>query len=313
MARRGLHRSRDAVLAIVAVAGCVTPAAAVTPGRFRPLMPAAEAGGDRAAAAPSPPPWQRHSVVAHPQVDADGRMFHRVAPGETGIAIARAYGVSWGSIVSANGLSEPVTIRVGQKLLLPLPAPARSSVPPAASGAMSLEARARAFHINIDDLLTGTPPIAAPRAPSQRSARTPMLAAAVAPILPPTTLAPGFDGRFGWPLNGAVVARFGRTSDGRFSQGIDIAGAAAPIRAAAAGNVVFVGDGVPGFGGLILVDHGGGWISAYGHASAIAVRRGDAVERGTMLARTSGERDATLHFQLRQKRRPVDPLAYLTR
>ena len=77
-----------------------------------------------------------------------GGRYHLVAEGETGIAIASAYGVAWSRIVAANGLTEPFMLRRGQRLLLPGEAPAT---------APSLEQRAAAFHIDIDDVLTGAP------------------------------------------------------------------------------------------------------------------------------------------------------------
>jgi LysM repeat protein len=72
--------------------------------------------------------------------------YHRVGTGETGIAIARAYGIPWSAIVTANNLAEPFVLRVGQRLLLP-----GESMP-------STEARAAAFRVNIDDIETGSAP-----------------------------------------------------------------------------------------------------------------------------------------------------------
>jgi len=68
------------------------------------------------------------------------------------------------------------------------------------------------------------------------------------------------------------------------------------------------------FGGLILIKHGSGWITAYGHTQTILVARGQKVRRGQVIARAgeSGSVDEPqLHFEIRDKRRPVDPLKYL--
>src|SRR3546814_1905289 len=88
-----------------------------------------------------PPPF---IIRVGERLSIPGGRYHRVKSGETGIAIARAYGVSWSKVVDGNALEEPYVLRVGQKLLLPS---ARQVA------AMSLEDRARAFTIDIGDLI----------------------------------------------------------------------------------------------------------------------------------------------------------------
>jgi murein DD-endopeptidase MepM/ murein hydrolase activator NlpD len=207
--------------------------------------------------------------------------YHRVGTGETGIAIARAYGIPWSAIVTANGLTEPFVLRVGQRLLLP--------------GAMipSAEARAMAFKIDIDDIATGGTP-----------ART-----VTGPF--PESLQSAFAGRFAWPVSGTIAERFGPAGTGRVNHGIEIAApVGSNIRAAADGTVAFVGNGgSAGYGGLILVRHGNGWISAYGRAAQSTVARGQNVKAGQTIG-SIGD-DAKLHFELRQDRVAVDPIRYL--
>src|SRR3546814_15319823 len=93
-----------------------------------------------------------------------GVRYHRIKTGETGIAIAHAYGVAWGRVIEANGLEDPYILRTGQKLLLPS---AREVA------AMSIEERARAFEIKIDDLLTGGEPAAAEGVAANKPAPSP--------------------------------------------------------------------------------------------------------------------------------------------
>ena len=93
------------------------------------------------------------------------------------------------------------------------------------------------------------------------------------------------------------------------SQGIDLdIPSGSPVRASAGGTVAYVGSGVPGYGGLVLLRHDGGWISAYGRIAGAAVKQGDTVRPGEQIARST---DAPLHFELRRARVPVDPLGYL--
>jgi len=222
-----------------------------------------------------------------------GGRYHRVREGETGIAIARAYGLRWDNIVAANGLTEPFVLRLNQRLVLPGTASPASATPPAISSGDPLVARAAAFQIGIDDLVTGSEP-----ARSNDSPAAPRVATLAAP-----------PARFIWPINGSVTSRFGPQGSGRINQGIDIATTpGAGIKAASGGVIAFVGGGVPGYGGMILVRHDGNWISAYGRVETSLVNKGQSVSAGQTLGKASGE---PLHFELRRARVAVDPSRYL--
>ncbi len=207
--------------------------------------------------------------------------YHRVGTGETGIAIARAYAIPWSAIVTANNLAEPYVLRVGQRLLLP-----GAAMPTA-------EMRAAAFRIDIDDIATGGAPAQVMTTPVAENPSS------------------GFTGRFVWPVTGSVAERFGPLGTGRVNRGLEItAPIRSEIRAAADGMVAFVGNGgSAGYGGLILVRHGNGWISVYGRAAQAAVTRGQIVRAGQTIGSVGD--DARLHFELRKNRVPVDPVQYL--
>lgn len=232
-----------------------------------------------------------------------GGRYHLVKAGETGLAIARAYGASWSEVATLNDLQPPYILRNGQRLLLP----GASEV-----ASMSLESRARAFQIDIDDLVTGSepaiPPSAAPAKPTLSPAKP-------VPASKPVAEPPRFAGRFDWPLSGAILQRFGPASGGRRNDGINIAADRGdPVRAAADGVVAYAGSAISVYGGLILIKHGDGWITAYGHAEKLLVTRGQAVKRGDVIARagaTGSVNRPQLHFEIRDKRTPVDPLRYL--
>jgi murein DD-endopeptidase MepM/ murein hydrolase activator NlpD len=118
---------------------------------------------------------------------------------------------------------------------------------------------------------------------------------------------------FIWPVNGPVTSGFG-IRWGRMHEGIDIGvGYGTPIHAAAAGRVVYAG-WMSGYGNLVAIDHGNGISTAYGHQSSIAVGVGQDVSQG----QTIGYVGCTghcfgphLHFEVRIKGAPVDPLGYL--
>ena len=242
------------------------------------------------------------TLVPGQQLAIPAGAYHRVATGETGIAIARTYNVPWGDVITLNALSEPYILRVGQRLRLPNSANAPVSI--------AVADRAARFALDIDAIATGSQPALADGSiPTAASAvRRPPVTTAIAPPA-------SFSGRFQWPLDGAVIARFGPLAPGKVNDGINIAAAdGAPVRAAADGIVAYAGDQIGVYGGLVLVNHGGGWVSAYGHAKRIDVQRGQAVRAGDVLAlagATGQVQTPQLHFQLRKGRTPVDPLKQL--
>ena len=229
-----------------------------------------------------------------------GGRYHTVHAGETGIAIARAYGVDWAEVVALNDLEEPFILRTGQRVLIP------------SGGTLSPSARARAFALDIDDIVTGGQPALAendrPARPSSSSARVLPADAAVAA---PSALR----GQFRWPVNGPVVKRFGPGASGERNDGIKIAVPLdTPVLAAADGIVAYVGSDIPALGGLVILKHGDGWTSVYGHAGQLLVQRGQSVKKGQMIALSgnSGFADRPeLHFEIRNGRTPVDPLGKL--
>ncbi|WP_295531921.1 M23 family metallopeptidase [Novosphingobium sp. Chol11] len=118
-----------------------------------------------------------------------------------------------------------------------------------------------------------------------------------------------------WPTSGAIVSRYGAPVKGLANNGFDLA--ALPgmgVYSAAAGRVLFAGTEPERFGQLILIDHGGGWVTAYAYLGKVRVKEGDSVARRQLIARIgkSGEaKKPTLHFELRQNNRPRDPYPYL--
>ncbi len=245
------------------------------------------------------PPYE---LRAGQRLAIPGGRYHLVRAGESGIAIARAYGIAWSRIVDANGLADPYTLRVGERLLIPS-APSRASV---------AAERARAFSLDIDDILTGgEPALAVNQAPSRPVATPSRVLPPNAAVLAP----PALRGGFIWPADGKLVKRFGRGASGERLDGVELAvREGSPVHAAADGVVAYAGEGIAALGGLVIVRHGQGWTTVYGHASKLLVARGQAVKRGQTIA-LAGDTGFTdrpeLHFELRKGRTPVDPVAQL--
>jgi murein DD-endopeptidase MepM/ murein hydrolase activator NlpD len=142
------------------------------------------------------------------------------------------------------------------------------------------------------------------------------------PIETPATVASLQDddavvGKFRWPVRGRIISDFGAKPGGGKNEGVNLAvPEGTPVHAADAGEVIYSGNELKGYGNLILVRHDEGWVTAYAHNSELKVKRGDTVRRGDVVAlagATGSVSQPQLHFELRQGNKPVDPLKYLPR
>lgn len=142
--------------------------------------------------------------------------------------------------------------------------------------------------------------------------------AAPTPRPPPVAVAktaPIQVGGLGWPLSGSLLAGYGgRMPDGRKSSGVLIGAAAGtPVKAVADGTVVF-SEWMTGYGMILIVDHGNGYMSLYAHNDALLKDAGDAVKRGDPVAsvgNSGGQGRPGLYFELRRNGQPVDPGTWL--
>ena len=124
-------------------------------------------------------------------------------------------------------------------------------------------------------------------------------------------------GGLGWPLSGNLLARYGgRLPDGRNSAGVLIgAPAGSTVTAVADGTVVF-SDWMTGYGMILIVDHGNGYMSLYAHNDALLKDAGASIKRGDAVAKvgnSGGQGVTALYFELRRNGQPVDPSTWLQR
>ncbi|MBV8722831.1 MAG: peptidoglycan DD-metalloendopeptidase family protein [Candidatus Eremiobacteraeota bacterium] len=125
----------------------------------------------------------------------------------------------------------------------------------------------------------------------------------------------GGPGSFSWPVTGTITSPFGWRSNPfggspEFHQGLDIAAPTGTTVAAAAGGTVIMAQWYGGYGNYILIDHGGGYSTGYGHLSAIYVSSGQTVTRGQAIGAVGSTGQSTgphLHFEVRINGKPVDP------
>lgn len=127
---------------------------------------------------------------------------------------------------------------------------------------------------------------------------------------------PRLRGKLALPVAGEIIARFGQSRDGggpswkglfiRARQGQE-------IRAVGTGSVVFA-DWLRGFGNLLIIDHGGGYLSLYSNNESLYKQEGDAIRAGDVIAatgNTGGQEETGLYFELRHQGKPFDPLSWV--
>lgn len=197
-----------------------------------------------------------------------------VRPGDTLYKIAQANSIEVATLTRLNNINDPSQLRVGQVLRLDSSGPV-----PAPSSA------------------TNTAPMApvTPVAPAEP--------AAAARASDASTI------NWAWPASGKIIQSFNANT-----KGIDIAGATGEaVHAAADGKVMYAGNGVRGLGNLILLGHSDGFITAYAHNQSLSVKTGQQIKKGARIA-SIGQTDTTsprLHFEIRRRGTPVNPLSYL--
>ena len=331
--KRILHPTGRARLTTVALAcglatGCST---------YHPLdrgsdVPWADSGRPRSVAA-APERSGRRGELTQPQVVELAGDGHRVRAGDRLSKLANTYGVSVRALAEANGLEPPYVIYVGQLLRIPGSSAGASAPVLATLGDRYVVRRgdtlwgiARRIDVPMVQLAAANQ-IDSPyqlyagqklRLPDpdvfriEPAAGKPTLAAAARGTPPPLS------GRgFLWPVNGKVIGGFGPIDQGQRRDGIDIAAReGAPVLAAEDGLVAYAGDGIRGYGRLILLRHADGYITTYGHNAALLVDVGERVARGQVIARVGSTGDASrsqLHFELRKGRTPIDPQTVLVR
>ena len=126
-----------------------------------------------------------------------------------------------------------------------------------------------------------------------------------------TSTGPNTAGGISWvvPTSGSVISRYNSTT-----KGVDIAGTMGqPVNAAAAGKVVYSGNGLKAFGNLVIIQHNQTYLSAYAHNKTILVKEGQSVTRGQKIAEmgNSGTDRVKLHFEIRKQGQPVDPTQFV--
>ncbi len=265
--------------------------------------------------------------------------------GDTLAGVAKRFNVSVSALSKENNLRAGASLKKGQKVVLPDGykdrGPIRTTVttPAPRPAGSTTTAQAPAS----PPPTTGLPSAPRPYTPSGSTPSTtysrPSAPVSALPMTPPSApsrpiiessappteaeIAAAGRGRFVWPLRGDMINAYGPKGPGQRFDGLDIrAPVGTPVKAAAAGDVVYAGNQVPGFGNLVLIKHADGWVTAYAHLSTTSVKMRQAIAQGEQLGTVGQTGDAPepmLHFEVRfaptpkDKAKPVDPALVLPR
>lgn len=243
--------------------------------------------------------------------------YHTVRAGDTLYSIAWYYGIDHRELAAWNNIPPPYLIHPGQRLAITPPL-ARRTIPPAPPSSRP----------------AGSPPAnpvaSLPKSGPKASIRSKPPAKSRPPKKTTKNVGNGKKVRtsslsgvengdngtkitssWRWPAQGKVAAGF---DPGSGKKGIDITGRSGQsIFSAAAGDVVYSGSGLLGYGKLVIIKHDDVYLSAYGHNSQLLVKEGDKVAMGQEIAKmgVSPKEGAMLHFEIRKEGKPVDPTRYL--
>ncbi|AMV72206.1 zinc metalloendopeptidase M23 domain-containing protein [Desulfuromonas sp. DDH964] len=238
---------------------------------------------------------------------ASAGVYHKVLPGQTLYSISRSYAVDENYLARINGINDPTRLKAGQQLYIP-GADRQKRVPVTVSSPV-----APSRPETPQGLTANSPQPSAKPAPSTTRTATPPAPAVQSP--PPQAPATAQQGRFDWPLRGKVLRRFGSKIDGSLCKGLEIsARPGEAVASAAAGKVIYSGDGIKGYGNLIIVRHDDSYFTVYGFNQKNLVSSGAFVSKGQQIARAgTPPKGGTprLYFEIRSGKQPVDPIFYL--
>ncbi|NOY70999.1 MAG: peptidoglycan DD-metalloendopeptidase family protein [Gammaproteobacteria bacterium] len=228
-------------------------------------------------------------------------LYHRAETGETVYSISWQYGYDYRKIAQWNELKAPYSIKQGQIIRLVPPEPEKKRTLFAHTTVQKTEQNRSSpqpapVHVKEPSQIK---PVVSNKQPSTKK-----IALEKTKIINTN--------HWLWPIVGDVVSQYG-SSNGQF-QGIHISGRlGAPVKAAAAGEVVYSGNGLKAYGNLIIIKHAKEYLSAYAFNRDIYVSEGDVVKRGQQIAELGRIDDelTALYFEIRKKGEPVDPLMIL--
>ena len=213
---------------------------------------------------------------------------HQVKKGDTLYSIAFRYGIDYRSLAKVNKIKAPFQILVGQQLTI-IP---QANISP-------VETQKKGVQQSTKVIKRPQKVVTSKRNTTQSGSTK------------SSTYNSNRKVYWRWPVKGKLVTTF---SPKDHRKGVDIRGKVGKtIVAADAGDVVYSGNGLLGYGNLIIIRHNSSYLSAYGHNRKLLVKEGAKVKKGEKIAEMGRTRKkgAVLHFEIRRNGQPVNPLRYL--
>ena len=227
--------------------------------------------------------------------------YYRVKKGDTLHAIAFNFGKDWKDLAAWNGIRSPYTIYPDQQLRLSAGTGQETSAAASKSGAAGNASSS-----------SGTVVKAAPPKGANSVTYDAPPRATTSPPPAPAKQVSADPGKWLWPAEGRIISTFKPNDPAR--KGIDIGGKEGQaVIASAAGEVVYSGSGLLGYGELVIIKHSESILSAYAHNRKRLVKEGQNVSAGERIAEmgSNDRSQAMLHFEIRLNGNPQDPLKYL--
>jgi len=217
--------------------------------------------------------------------------YHTVFKGETLYSISFRHGHDYKQIAAWNYIRAPYTIYPGQRL--------RLTAPPVTSKTYAKKSKSQSKQ-----------PTKTTSKPKSTTAKQPTPTQSTSSTN--KTVSKPIKHEWGWPTKGKIISNYSLKAGG--NKGIDIAGKEGQgVFAASSGKIVYSGNGLMGYGNLIIVKHSEEYLSAYAHNRKLLVKEGGSVTQGQKIAElgSSGAKSPRLHFEIRRNGKPVNPLKYL--
>ena len=230
---------------------------------------------------------------------------HIAGSGDTLYSIAFLSGLDYKLVAAWNNISEPYIIRRGQKINLVKPETYSEKASTAKTSRESISNSSGTITAIKSETSVST--IAPSRTEPEKIDSTPV-------IVNNNSQSPAamkFNNSWKWPISASNIVNYRRSSQNR---GLDIISHfGVDVKASAAGKVVYAGNGLKGYGNLIIIKHNDAYLSAYAHNRSIYVKEGDQIAQGQKIAEvgSSDTNQAKLHFEIRKSGTPVSPLGLL--
>ena len=256
-----------------------------------------------------PAPIEEHSsTIVKRQLTSDGTYY--VRKGDTLYAIAFSYGLDFRDVAKWNSISSPYIIYPGQELRL---VPQRGKDTGSPTPVVQTKAVKTPASTTTKDISEPGPVAAAKPAPKNTATVQPAAGNQANTVSKPAQVSSGTDPKsWQWPTRGRVLRAYVAGNPAR--NGLDIAGKEGQaVNATAGGQVVYSGNGLIGYGELIIIKHSDKMLSAYAHNKVRLVNENDRVTAGQKIAEMgrNSSNEQVLHFEIRVHGKPVNPLTYL--